>query len=309
MVRRMGGAELLSCAGRQHGLFTTAQADDRGVGKDVLDRWRGNRTCRRMYRGVYAVSGAPATWYQAVMAAVLAAGPDAVASHTTAGVVWAARNVGRERTEVSTARPRRARIAGVRVHRTTVFLAEEQTVRAGIPVTTVARTLVDLSGRLSAAQLGIITDDALRRPTMTLRELERAVAGLPGASGRKPSRIRSVLAQRIEGYDPGDSGLELRVLRTIVAAGLPAPVQQHDVTVAGRSYRIDLAYPEQKLAIEVDGFEPHRHRSAFDRGRARANDLVVAGWTVLRFTSESPDADIAHSVSTALAALGQKLVV
>ncbi|HZR14158.1 MAG TPA: type IV toxin-antitoxin system AbiEi family antitoxin domain-containing protein [Acidimicrobiia bacterium] len=302
----MGGADLLSHAGRQHGLFTTAEADERGVSRAVLERWCDSGACRRVRHGVYAVVGAPATWEQSVVSAILAAGPGAVASHTTAAVVWGLPNLERETTEISTDRRRRARLPGIRAHRTVAFLSEEHTVRNGIPVTTVARTLVDLSGRLSVAQLGIITDDALRRGTLTLRELQRCVAGLPGARGRKPTRIRSVLAQRVDGYDPGDSALELRVLRAIVAAGLPEPVQQHEVAVASRRCRLDLAYPADKLAIEVDGFEPHRHRSAFDRDRSRANDLVVAGWTVLRFTSEFSDAQIVRTVTATLAALGQK---
>lgn len=296
-------AALEKAAARRHALLTRQQCDEAGLTARQIKWLLTSERWRRVHYDVFAVAGAPATWQQTVMAAVLAAGRDAVASHTTAAVVWRAPNVGRERTEVTTNRPRNARIAGVRVHRTVAFLSEEHTVLGGIPVTTVARTLLDLSARLSVAQLGVITDDALRRGTMTLRELQRCVAGLPGAPGRRPSRIRAVLVQRLEGYEPGDSALELRVLRAIVAAGLPEPIQQHGVTVRSRRYRIDLAYPEHRLAIEVDGFEPHRHRSAFDRDRARANDLVVDGWTILRFTSESTDAEIAASVGAALAQL------
>ena len=88
-------------------------------------------------------------------------------------------------------------------------------------------------------------------------------------------------------------------------AELPAPVPQFWVKVAGRRYRLDFAYPEVKLAIEVDGFDPHNTRTAFDKDRARANDLVAAGWTVLRFTSESTQAHIASSVRATLARLTQ----
>jgi very-short-patch-repair endonuclease len=60
--------------------------------------------------------------------------------------------------------------------------------------------------------------------------------------------------------------------------------------------RIDLAYPDVKLAIELDGWEFHGGRTAFDADRARANDLVLAGWTVVRFTSRSADSDILRCV-------------
>ncbi len=294
----------------QHGLITSAQATRAGLSdSEVEHRCRTGRWLS-VRRGIYAIAGAPVTWHQAVMAAVLAAGPDAVASHTTAGVIWGFPNLSAEITEVSTARPRRARLHGVHVHRTVVFLAEEHTVRDSIPVTTVARTLVDLSARLSAFQLGVITDDALRRNTLTLRQLQRCVAGLRAGPGRRTSRIHEILGSRVPGYNPGDSDLELRVLRAIVAAGLPEPVQQHWVRTADRRYRLDLAYPEPtKLAIEVDGFGPHSTRSAFDHDRARANTLVVAGWTVVRFTSASSDEQIAATVAAALTQLGQKTAV
>jgi uncharacterized protein DUF559 len=296
-------------AARQHALVTARQLAEAGIdGAARRHRVRSGRLVRERW-DVFRISGAPRSREQSILAAVLAFGPGAVASHTTAAELWRFPNVQHERIELTSSRPHRIRLAGVRSHRTVAFLAEEHTVLDRIPLTTVARTLVDLSSLLSVAQLGVITDDALRRGTLSLRELQRSVAGIPGGPGRKPSRIRSVLAQRIERYDPGDSGLELRVLRAIVAAGLPEPVQQHEVLVAGRRYRIDLAYPEHGLAIEIDGFDPHRFRSAFDRDRARANDLVVAGWTVLRFTSESTDVQVGTTVAAALTRLGHEVAL
>jgi hypothetical protein len=194
-------------------------------------------------------------------------------------------------------------MSGVRAHRTVAFLGCEHTVHRGIPVTTVARTLVDLSGWLSTSQLGRMTDYAMRDGTLRLDDLRMCVAGLPPAPGRHPTRIERVLQRRLPGYDPGESGLEMRFARAIVGGGLPEPVQQHPVSVGGRHYRIDLAYPEQKIAIEIDGWEYHRNRSAFDDDRSRSNDLVVAGWHVLRFTSSTSDT---QAVATVIAALSQK---
>jgi hypothetical protein len=93
-------------------------------------------------------------------------------------------------------------------------------VRRRIPVTTVARTLVDLSGRFSVAQLGRTADDALRGGWLDLRALRHCVGGLPPARGRRPRRIEAVLAHRLPGYEPGDSDLEMRFVRALVAAGL-----------------------------------------------------------------------------------------
>src|SRR5690242_14795061 len=292
-------------AARQHGLFSAEQAAEQRVSHDLLRRELRRGRLVRLRLGIYAVSGSPATWERSVMAAVLAAGGDAVASHTTAAVVWQLPNVSAETTEVSTDRPRRARLQGIRVHRSVAFLDEEHAVHNDIPVTSVARTIVDLSARLSILQLGIATDDALRRNILTLNELRRCVGGLAPGPGRRTARIHELLAVRLTGYDPGDSELEMRVLRAIVAAGLPEPVQQHELRLPTRRCRIDLAYPGVRLAIEVDGFGPHTTRTAFDRDRARANDLTTAGWSILRFTSASTDRQIRDAVAASLTRLGR----
>ncbi len=120
------------------------------------------------------------------------------------------------------------------------------------------------------------------------------------------NRVHALLRKRLPGYEPGESDLEMRVLRAIVGSNLPEPCQQHTVTLAGRRCRIDLAYPELKLAIEVDGWEHHRTRSAFDADRARENDLVAAGWRVLRFTSRSDAPEIARLVARLLDELSRE---
>ena len=86
----------------------------------------------------------------------------------------------------------------------------------------------------------------------------------------------------------------------------PSPSAQHAVVLGRRRRPIDFAYPERMLAVEVDGFEFHRDRSAFDEDRARANDLVVAGWHVLRLTSAMSDADVVSTVAAGLEAFGRK---
>jgi very-short-patch-repair endonuclease len=173
-------------------------------------------------------------------------------------------------------------------------------------VTSVARTLVDLSGWLSVAQLGIATDFARRELDLRLLDLQRCVVGLAPGPGRKPTRIHSVLRARHDRHDETESGLEMRVLRAIVGGGLPEPVQQHSVRVGDRWRRIDLAYPDLKLAIEIDGWAHHAPRSAFDADRARENDLAIIGWDRLHFTSAFTDRQVGDTVAAKLAALGHK---
>ena len=290
-------------AAPQYGLAALRQLEAVGVRRPHIERRLQRGQLERVRAGVFAVAGSPPSFEQTVLAAVLAAGPHAVASHTTAAVLWDLPLVEHEVLEITTSRQHWARMRGVRAHRTVAFLSCEHTVHRQIPVTTVARTLVDLSGSFSVAQLGRMTDRAMRKGKLRLDELRKCVAGLPPARGRHPSRIERVLSRRLAGYEPGDSGLEMRFARAIVGGGLPEPVPQHPVSAGKRRYRIDLAYPEYNIAIEIDGWEYHRSRSAFDDDRSRANDLVVAGWQVLRFTSSMADA---QAVAIVRAALSQK---
>ncbi|MDQ4132342.1 MAG: endonuclease domain-containing protein [Actinomycetota bacterium] len=144
---------------------------------------------------------------------------------------------------------------------------------------------------------------AVQRRILRLDVLRRCTGRLVGALGRRPRAIDDLLAARLPGYDPGDSDLETRVLRLVAASALDLPVQQYRVRLAGRTYRIDLAYPDIKLAVELDGWDAHRSRSAFEHDRARANALVVAGWTVIPFTSRFTDAEILDCIAAARSGL------
>jgi very-short-patch-repair endonuclease len=97
------------------------------------------------------------------------------------------------------------------------------------------------------------------------------------------------------------------VRRAIVVAGLPEPEQQYRVQIGNRWRRVDLAYPELKLAIEVDGWAHHGEaRSGFDADRVRDNELEILGWDRLHFTSAFTDKQISETVAAKLAALGHE---
>jgi very-short-patch-repair endonuclease len=278
---------------RQHGLVTAAQARALGVTVDgVRHRCRSGRW-ERLGHGVFRLAGSPSTRAQAVLAAVLAAGEPAWASHFTSLVLWAYRGFDAHPLEVCVPLERRPRVTGVRVHRSGTLEPGDVAAVDGIPVLTAARALVDTSARFDDAALGALVDDGLRRRVLTLGVLHAMLHRLPTiAPGRSPARLERVLRPRTGDFEPGDSQLERRVYAAIVAAGLPTPRRQHRVVVGERTYFLDLAYPDRRLAIEVDGFDFHRGRAVFDRDRLRQNDLVGAGWTVVRFTSTSTDAEI-----------------
>jgi len=201
--------------------------------------------------------------------------------------------------EVVSPLDRKVGLTGVRGHRSGALFTRDLTILRRIPVTSAERTLVDLSGRMPDSAVAQILDDSLRRRIMRLDRLRSCVGRLGGSPGRRTSAVQALLAERLPGYDPGDSDLETRALRLIVGNGFPPPVQQFRLRVGGRTILLDLAHPEVKLAMELDGFEYHRTRTAFDDDRARGNLIVTAGWTLVRFTSRTADAEIITSVRSA----------
>ncbi len=289
----------------QHGLITLEQALKAGLSTgQIRHKVRSGEWTVARPR-VYAVGGAPASWAQTVAAAALSLQPRAWVSHGTAAGLWGFRGADADDLHLVVDLHRRVRTEGVTTHRSGALFAADLTRYQRIPVTSPERTLVDLSAAVAVAALGRILDDGLRRRIIRLDRLRLCVARLAKSPGRRPSVIHDLLVSRLPAYDPGDSDLEARVLRLLVASGLPAAVQQHRVRIGGRTFRLDLSYPSAKLAIELLGWEFHSSRSAFDDDRARTNALVLAGWTVLEFTSRSADATIVASVTAALHRSGQ----
>ena len=290
-------------ARRQYGLITREQAIRAGASRSTIEcRLRaGNWDLIRP--AVYAIAGAPATWEQAVLAACLAGGPVAFASHGTALRLWGLSDkVDRDVIHLISPPGRRIRLDGITAHRTKLLSPVDLRPSSGIPCTTVARAIVEVSGRLGAKATGKLLDEAIRRRRDELEAVRACAARLAGPGRRRLDIVRGVLALRLPGYDPGDSDLEVRALRALHKAGLDAPVQQHPVMAAGRRRRIDLAYPDRMIAIELDGWDAHGVRSAFDDDRARGNELTILGWHVIHFTSTTSDEEMVDAVCRLLAA-------
>ncbi len=285
---------------RQYGLICRAQALACGLTARQIEGLLAGRVWLLVRPEVYALAGAPPTWEQAVLAAVLSGGPDVGASHSTAGRLRSLKHVVDKGIEIVSPLGRHKRLDGVIGHRSGALFDADLTVYRSIPTTTVARTLVDLSGRLTGRKLGEAIDDGLRRRIVRLDDLRRTAGRLGSAPGRSMRRVHEALGARIAGYDPLDSDLETRALRVLAAAGLPVPRQQFPVVLNGIPCHLDLAYPEARLCIELDGFEWHHTRSAFDDDRRRDAALIVLGWITIRLTAAMRDDEMVAVVRAAL---------
>ncbi|HWB69789.1 MAG TPA: DUF559 domain-containing protein [Solirubrobacterales bacterium] len=205
---------------------------------------------------------------------MLACGPGATLSHRSAAGLWGLTNPRTHPIDVTAAAGRKH--TGISLHECGLERADRTEVD-GIPVTTVARTLLDLAELLDADRLERAWEEADRLRLLEFGQVEEVCARGHGRHG-----LKSVLPLlRKGGAGPQTrSPLEDRFARFCEGAGLPRPA--FNVLVLG--HEVDVLWPDEKLIVEVDGFEFHAHRAAFERDRRRDTARQAAGYRVLRVT-------------------------
>lgn len=271
----------------QLGLFTQAQAIASGMNRTTLYRRTRLGRYALEHPGVFRFAGLPPSWERSVIAACLAAGQGAVASHRTAARIWKLTDDSDDIVEITVPGPRHPRLRRVTVHRAADLRSNDTTVRRRLPVTNPMRTIVDLGAVLPAHRVSDALDAGLRWPALfSVAAVEATLDQLSGRGRSGAGVLRKVLAEREFGNDVSDSELEKRMSRLLQKAGLP-PAVFHYVVETPRGLflaEVDFAYPEVRLAIEVDGFAVHGTPRAMARDFVRQNGLVPYGWHVLRFT-------------------------
>jgi hypothetical protein len=291
---------LAARARRQHGLVTTSQALE-VVTRHQFGHLIATGRLERIHREVYRVAGSPASWEQAALAAALAGGNGAVVSFLASAYLWNLAGFWEQPgVELTVPHLRRARLHAVRVHDSQILDGPHIDRRHGIPVTSVARTLCDLTACCWSNQVGRALDDALRRKLTSLRKVETVFDELATRGRRRSTIMRTLLAERGPGFDPGGSDAELRMIRTLTDSGLPAPVQQHRVRIGNRTFRLDGAYPRHLVCIEYEGFDFHTSRTAFDDRYERDRLLRIAGWLIVYVTRRTSGPRLVGDVRQAL---------
>ncbi|MFA5891326.1 MAG: type IV toxin-antitoxin system AbiEi family antitoxin domain-containing protein [Actinomycetota bacterium] len=286
-------------AANQHGLLTRAQALKTGATPGMI-RWRLQAgRWQRVLPSTYLVAGAPPSWRRQAMAACLHLGPGATLSFRAAATLCGMTDIKTRRLEVTVTKHRnRSGNPRIVIHiPEDPSPPEDLTTIDGIPVTKPARTLLDLATIESADVLEQCLDDALRRRLVSIAFLERWLADPQRKRHRGARRLQRLVDERAA-RGVTESPVETSVLQLIRSRRLPLPMLQYVVTDAGRFIaRLDFAYPDQRVAIEVDGFRHHDTRATFDDERARGNAIEALGWRILRVTAahleRDPDAVIA----------------
>jgi hypothetical protein len=303
----MDDHEAMELAARQHALITYEQAARLGLTRDRLRHRIDAGLLVRVHEGVYRLVGAPSTGRQALLAACLAVGAPSAGSHRSAASVYGVWSIAADHVEITVTRDRAPELRGVSVHRIADLSARWITVVDGVPMTTPARTLVDLGAVLPLGSVGRALDRAIGRQLVSLDEVRAALDAVARKGRAGAGAIRALLDERQAGPRAA-SVLEARMRALISRHGLPEPVPEFTVLDEHGQFvgRVDFAYPELRYAIEVDGYAPHSSMRAFRHDRARQNDLVDQGWKVHRFTwddVESRPARVANRIHALLGTL------
>ena len=270
-------------ASQQHGLVAVVQIEALGVGRSAVRHRLDRGVWASAARGVVRLGGAPITWESRLLAHVLAAGEGAVASHRSAARLWGIDAPRSDTPELTLPGTRRYRARGVTIHHSTDLDRIRPVRRSGIATTPVDRTLLDL-GAIAGDRAVLVAIDSARRRKLTTWDRLLDTLVLHARRGRDGvGTLRAILDEHFGEGAVTDSGFERLVLSVLRQAGLPTPVLQHEIRLGRRTYRLDLAYPDHRLAIELDG-TVHLERAVWQHDHERQNALVLAGWTVLRFT-------------------------
>ena len=276
--------------------MSRAQLGALGLGSDAI-QWRA-RTGRfvRLHRGVYAVGHRSVRREGRLLAAVLACGPGAVLSHRSAAWHWGLLGTDQAAVDVTARRGRRGG-PGIRLHRARSLDARDTTTHESIPITTVARTLLDLAATVRADRLERAYAQALHLQLYDQRAIDDLLGRANGHRGATPLAQATAREPRLTRSD-----WEARMLRLIRDHGLPEPLVNHALIAPDHGHcEVDFFWPKQRLIVETDSWSAHGSKTAYEQDRARDAALQAAGYRVVRFTWHTPDTTIPTRLRALLA--------
>lgn len=290
---------LARMAKRQHGVVSIRQLEGPlGFSQRSVARAVEAGRLHRIHRGVYVVGHTDLSLHGECLAAVLAVGPGALLSYYSAGWLWGIWRRSPKPIHVTAFVPRHHPAPkGITRHRARNLVEADRTVADGIPITSVARTLLDLAWKLSGDQLARVLARAEELGLLDLAEIEAVIERNRGHHGAE--RLRYALAI----YEPpayARSEFERRFVALLVRSGLPRPATGWNEI----GHELDVYWPDLRFGVELDAYETHGTRDAFERDHDRDLDFALAGIETIRVSERQfrrePDA-IARKVADLLA--------
>jgi very-short-patch-repair endonuclease len=235
----------------------------------------------RVYPGVYAVGHVPQTRQARWIAAVMACGKGAVLSHLDAAALWQIYESRGSAVHVTTTSRGGRYLPGIHAHRARTLDPADVTIKDGIPVTTVARTLIDLTDVLAHDRILRAIREAEYRE---LLDPDTLITAVERANGRKNL---NELHQALLRHTPGQivrEELEHLFQELVRRGGLKQPLTNVKVKTRRRTYTVDCLWPDEGVAVELDGRAAHIRAAAFEEDRARDAALAAIGLLPLRYT-------------------------
>lgn len=280
-------AAIARLADRQHGVVARRQLLTVGLSGRAITSRLARRILVPLHRGVYAFGHRRLRIEGRWLAAALAAGDGAVLSHRDAAALHRMREPP-DSHKVSVSTPAHGRkVEGVWLFARRVLEADDVTTVHRIPVTSPARTLVDVAPMLTAGQMQATLGEADRRGLLDLAKVEAALHRARGRHGQGHARLKAALDAHVnQGTTLTRSELENRFLDLVLQARLPQP----QLNAPAIDFSVDALWPDHHLVVELDGWAHHKERAAATWDREKTNRLQAAGYRVLRFMH----GDVAH---------------
>ncbi|HUF83002.1 MAG TPA: hypothetical protein VMQ81_00255 [Acidimicrobiia bacterium] len=278
-------ADLAELAAQQHAIFSRAHALGVGFSPAQIKRRLRTGAWVAVHQVAYRVAGAPITWEGELLAACWAGGFRAVASHRSAAALWDLPGGRRQPAEIVCPRWRRAQHDGLIVHESKALDRVDTDFVRAIPVTKPELTLLQMAAVCHPAVVEMAFDAAEKRELVS-RHSVQAMLQRQGKQGRNGAGVlRELLAGRKPGRRAPESAMETRLIQALRKNGFPEPLPQYEIRAGGEFIaRVDVAYPQWKIAIEYDSDEYHAGQLAHRRDSTRRSKIVAAGWLPLSAT-------------------------
>jgi very-short-patch-repair endonuclease len=286
-VRGLGDREMFRLADLQHGALHLQQLRAASIGRHALAHRVDTGQLRRLFPSVYAVGRAQTDLHGRSMAALLHFKGDALASATSAAELWSLVDTTQQSqpnrcVEVLLVGRNAEPTPGIRIHRTRTLARQDIRWRHGIPLTSPARTLLDLAAILDQFELESALSAAFRRSAVRRNQLADVISRNPHAKG--VGRLRTLVEATAKPRDTR-SDYERRLLALLREAELPLP--QTNAYVG--PHMVDMLWPDLKFIVEFDSWSFHGDRASFEEDRLRDQVLATADHQVMRITARHLD--------------------
>jgi hypothetical protein len=261
----------------QHGVVAHWQLLVLGLGPDAIQRWVRNGRLHRIHRGVYAVGHRALSSLGYALAAALAYGDGALVGYRSAAWLWDVLDDARQVIDVVAVAKRQSR-RGIRFHSTVSLHPDDVGERDGVPVTSLARTLLDVAEVVPQRRLVYAIERAEKSRTFDLAAIRELLARSHGRHGLKALKaaLREIEPEALHAHE----GIERLFIDFCRRYGLGLPAMNASV----EGFTVDALWADRKLIVELDSWEHHKSRRSFEEDRRRDAVLTVAGYRVVRVT-------------------------